>query len=229
MTTHSSILTWRTPWTEEPGGYSPWGHNEPDTTEALLLVSVARIHLDGWGSKCVPTWGTRFMVGWCPSEDEKEPTEKFPPTRPGAGEGLDRCPPPRVPTWTSPWPSSYSPWPDPGPASSSAPHSCPPACSRTRGNSFHPGPENVGTRCWGMGGQDGPSGSRQSDYKQFTVLTSVFQEKVPMGGFPDGIPGPEASKQEHRDKQGSAKCTPHSPPRVRGSCAGAQAHLATDS
>ena len=26
MTTHSSILVWRIPWTEEPGGYSPWGH-----------------------------------------------------------------------------------------------------------------------------------------------------------------------------------------------------------
>ena len=25
MATHSSILGWRIPWTEEPGGYSPWG------------------------------------------------------------------------------------------------------------------------------------------------------------------------------------------------------------
>ena len=24
--TPSSILAWRTPWTEEPGGLSPWGH-----------------------------------------------------------------------------------------------------------------------------------------------------------------------------------------------------------
>ena len=23
---HSSILAWRNLWTEEPGGYSPWGH-----------------------------------------------------------------------------------------------------------------------------------------------------------------------------------------------------------
>ena len=23
MATHSSVLTWRIPWTEEPGGYSP--------------------------------------------------------------------------------------------------------------------------------------------------------------------------------------------------------------
>ena len=34
MATHSSILAWRIPWTEEPGGYSPWGLNKLDTTEA---------------------------------------------------------------------------------------------------------------------------------------------------------------------------------------------------
>ena len=48
MTTHSSTLAWRTPWTEESGGvllpgelhgqrslvgYSPWGRKEPDMTE----------------------------------------------------------------------------------------------------------------------------------------------------------------------------------------------------
>ena len=32
---HSSILAWRIPWTEEPGGYSPWGHREQDTTTRL--------------------------------------------------------------------------------------------------------------------------------------------------------------------------------------------------
>ena len=35
MATHSSILAWETPWTEEPGGYSPWGHKESDTTEQM--------------------------------------------------------------------------------------------------------------------------------------------------------------------------------------------------
>ena len=33
IATLSSILVWRIPWTEEPGGYSPWGHKESDTTE----------------------------------------------------------------------------------------------------------------------------------------------------------------------------------------------------
>ena len=35
MATHSSILAWRIPWTEEPGGYSPPGCKEQDTTERL--------------------------------------------------------------------------------------------------------------------------------------------------------------------------------------------------
>ena len=33
MATHSSILAWRIPWTEEPGGYSLQGCEESDTTE----------------------------------------------------------------------------------------------------------------------------------------------------------------------------------------------------
>ena len=33
MATHSSILAWRIPWTEEPGGLQPWGSKELDTTE----------------------------------------------------------------------------------------------------------------------------------------------------------------------------------------------------
>ena len=28
MATHSSTLAWKIPWTEEPGGYSPWGCKE---------------------------------------------------------------------------------------------------------------------------------------------------------------------------------------------------------
>ena len=35
MATHSSILVWRIPWTEEPGGYSPLGRKESDRTERL--------------------------------------------------------------------------------------------------------------------------------------------------------------------------------------------------
>ena len=36
MATHSSILAWEIPWTEEPGGlYSPWDCKELDITEQL--------------------------------------------------------------------------------------------------------------------------------------------------------------------------------------------------
>ena len=38
MATHSSILAWRIPWTEEPGGlYSPWGCKKLDKTEQLSI------------------------------------------------------------------------------------------------------------------------------------------------------------------------------------------------
>ena len=39
MTTYSIILAWRIPWTEEPGGYSPWGCKESDTTEHRQTLS----------------------------------------------------------------------------------------------------------------------------------------------------------------------------------------------
>ena len=40
MATHSNILAWRIPWTEEPGGYSPQGHKELDTTEGLSMNTL---------------------------------------------------------------------------------------------------------------------------------------------------------------------------------------------
>ena len=33
MATHYSILAWRIPWTEEPGGFQSWGHKESETTK----------------------------------------------------------------------------------------------------------------------------------------------------------------------------------------------------
>ena len=39
LTTHSSMLAWTIPWTEEPAGYSPWGHkrvgHDLETKQAL--------------------------------------------------------------------------------------------------------------------------------------------------------------------------------------------------
>ena len=38
MATHSSILAWKIPWTEEPVSYHPWGHKESDMTEPLSML-----------------------------------------------------------------------------------------------------------------------------------------------------------------------------------------------
>ena len=40
MVTHSSILAWRIPWTEEPGVLSPWGHKE---TEQLKRKKISKM------------------------------------------------------------------------------------------------------------------------------------------------------------------------------------------
>ena len=37
MANHSSILAWKIPWTEEPGGLHPWDRRESDMAERLTL------------------------------------------------------------------------------------------------------------------------------------------------------------------------------------------------
>ena len=53
MATHSSILSWRTPWTEEPGGLQSMGLQESDTTQQLNhcyhTVSAACLNTDPIG------------------------------------------------------------------------------------------------------------------------------------------------------------------------------------
>ena len=44
MTTHSSILAWEFPWTEEPGGLQSMVSQRVDTTEPLTLSFL-------WGTK----------------------------------------------------------------------------------------------------------------------------------------------------------------------------------
>ena len=47
MATHSSVLAWETPWTEEPGELQSWGRKELDTNEWLNTqtrqVPLARV------------------------------------------------------------------------------------------------------------------------------------------------------------------------------------------
>ena len=40
MATHSSVLAWRIPWTEEPGQHSLWGCKELVMTEQLSEVNL---------------------------------------------------------------------------------------------------------------------------------------------------------------------------------------------
>ena len=43
MATHSSILAWTIPWTEEPGGLQSLGHKELDMTEGLTLLTTTNL------------------------------------------------------------------------------------------------------------------------------------------------------------------------------------------
>ena len=63
MSTHFSILAWRIPWTEEPGGLQSIELQESDTTEQLILplniciCSVSYYHSDSLIYKgfCIPS------------------------------------------------------------------------------------------------------------------------------------------------------------------------------
>ena len=60
MATHSSVLAWRIPWTEEPGSCSPWGRKESDTTERLNKCRArgTLVH-----SRQQPRWGKALKRG----------------------------------------------------------------------------------------------------------------------------------------------------------------------
>ena len=51
MATHSSILAWKIPWTEEPGRLQSMDCKESDTTEQLHFTSLSSPTRDG---TCVP-------------------------------------------------------------------------------------------------------------------------------------------------------------------------------
>ena len=59
MSTHSSALAWRIPWTEEPGSYRPPGCKQSDTPERLTLqildaaqTKQLEIVLGAWSEMC---------------------------------------------------------------------------------------------------------------------------------------------------------------------------------
>ena len=51
----SSRLAWRISWTEEPGDYSPWGHEESDTTEVTEHACIVQMP----GEPLQREWGRR--------------------------------------------------------------------------------------------------------------------------------------------------------------------------
>ena len=46
MTTHSSILARKTPWTEEPGGLQSVGPKESDTTKQVSLHTLMQSNIN---------------------------------------------------------------------------------------------------------------------------------------------------------------------------------------
>ena len=67
MATHSCILAWRIPWTEDPGGiHSPWDHKGLDTTEWLtftFIVNTGPISATSYRSHklCLFYWLINFL------------------------------------------------------------------------------------------------------------------------------------------------------------------------
>ena len=50
MANHSTILVWRIPWIEEPGGLQSWGCKESDTTERLTVTVLYLVQYFGDGN-----------------------------------------------------------------------------------------------------------------------------------------------------------------------------------
>ena len=67
MATHSSILAWKIPWTEEPVGLRPWDHKKLDTTihthTILFLVSNLN-NLPQFASKLAHCGSLNGMTPW---------------------------------------------------------------------------------------------------------------------------------------------------------------------
>ena len=63
MATHSGVLAWRIPWTEQPGGLQSRGHRESDTTWQLNNIKEAstETRVQDW----VPTEARERWVGPC--------------------------------------------------------------------------------------------------------------------------------------------------------------------
>ena len=61
MATHSSILAWRTPWTEEPGGLESMGSQRvgQDWATNIFTFAFIRLRVEAWGA----SWGSDICSG----------------------------------------------------------------------------------------------------------------------------------------------------------------------
>ena len=62
MATHSSILAWRIPRTEEPGGYSPQGCRELVTTECTCAHTHTHTHTQSTYFSSLPLHGFVSLI-----------------------------------------------------------------------------------------------------------------------------------------------------------------------
>ena len=53
MATHSIILAWKIPWTEDLPGYSPWGHKVWDTTNDYVDMNIPSSYTAGLYGKII--------------------------------------------------------------------------------------------------------------------------------------------------------------------------------
>ena len=56
MTTHASILAWKIPWTEEPGGLRSMGHKQSDMNVGLRThscIPISGVRLNGLFILCL--------------------------------------------------------------------------------------------------------------------------------------------------------------------------------
>ena len=64
MATHSSILAWEIPWTEEPSGlYSPWGRKESAASEQLTCPHHTNIYIRVYQSSLICVFQIISNVG----------------------------------------------------------------------------------------------------------------------------------------------------------------------
>ena len=75
MTTSSTILAWKIPWTEKPGGLQSLGLQEADMTEHTCTIIISEVHpitlalfykLDGSHCILTPLQGGDYTTAWIP-------------------------------------------------------------------------------------------------------------------------------------------------------------------